>query len=469
LSSAPSAAAPPSHLTVAPPARVVEARRHWRLWQGALGAGALLAVGLFAVYSWMTFRIVERPAWPPAADAVTAEQAQARAEAFAARPRPRRDDVALPYAASAAAHARFFADGRAFFPAILQDLERATVSIHIIQFGFLPGMIADRFVSVLERKAREGIAVRVVVDAFGSDVYDGSRRMFERMARAGVQIVVNHAFPPDRDGLFPGERIDWRGDEIGRVDHRKMYVIDGAIGWVGGAGIEDDFVDDRFRDVFVRVEGAVVRQMQAVFLTSFRALGGPLASAPGALARDFPAPPAGGTISTTLLQNVPGGFLAGTQAIRDAVERARSRLDVLTPYLSDPSVLDQLVAAAERGVAVRLIVSERATNRPAHSALRQSFGRLLASGVRIWEYPAVMHAKVIVADDVTIIGTINPDSFGLYRNPEIALRFESRQVADEARAQLAEDSIRRSRQGREPADRWDRVRNWVMSRLTYFF
>lgn len=426
-------------------------------------------MGLFVVSSWMTFRIVERPAWPPAADAVTAEQAQAWAEAFAARPRPRRDDVALPYAPSAAGHASFFADGRAFFPAILQDLERATVSIHVVQFGFLPGMIADRFVSVLERKAREGLAVRVVVDAFGSDVYGGSRQMFERMARAGVQIVVNHAFPPDRDGLFPHERVDWRGDEIGRVDHRKMYVVDGAIGWIGGAGIEDDFVDDRFRDVFVRVEGPVVRQMQAVFLTSFRALGGPLASAPGALARDFPEPVARGTTPVTLLHNVPGGFLAATQAIRDAVERARSRLDVLTPYLSDRDMLDRLAAAAGRGVTVRLIVSERATNRPAYSALRHGYGRLLAAGVSIWEYPEVMHAKVLIADDVTIIGTINPDSFGLYRNPEIALRFESRQVAEQVRAQVAEDSIGRSRPGREPTDRWERLLNRVMSRLTYFF
>ena len=431
--------------------------------------GALLVVGVFAVSSWATFRIVERPAWPPAADAVTAEGAQAVVEAFAARPGPRRDDAALAYAPSTAAPVGFFPDGRTFFPAILADLDRATVSIHVIQFGFLPGMVADRFVSVLERKAREGLAVRVVVDAFGSDVYAGSRPMFERMARAGVQIVVNHAFPPDRDGLFPDERIDWRGDEIGRVDHRKMYVIDGAIGWVGGAGIEDDFVDDRFRDVFVRVEGPVVRQMQAVFLTSFRALGGPLASAPGALARDFPEPLARGTIPVTLLHNVPGGFLAATQAIRDAVERARSRLDVVTPYLSDRGMLDRLVGAAERHVAVRLIVSERATNRPAHSAMRHGYGRLLAAGVRIWEYPSVMHAKVLIADDVTIIGTINPDSFGLYRNPEIALRFESRQVAEQVRAQVAEDSIGRSRKGREPTDRWDRALNWVMSRLTYFF
>ena len=87
--------------------------------------------------------------------------------------------------------------------------------------------------------------------------------------------------PPDRDGLFPDhQHIDWRQDEVGRADHRKLYVVDGAIAWTGGAGIEDHFNDGRFHDVMVRVTGDVVRQAQAAFLTSFRGHGGPLPGRP---------------------------------------------------------------------------------------------------------------------------------------------------------------------------------------------
>ena len=93
-------------------------------------------------------------------------------------------------------------------------------------------------------------------------------------------------FPPDRDGLFPDDQqLDWRQDEVGRADHRKLYVVDGAIAWTGGAGIEDHFENGGFHDVMVRVTGDVVRQAQAAFLTSFRGHGGPL---PADLSRLLP-------------------------------------------------------------------------------------------------------------------------------------------------------------------------------------
>ena len=101
--------------------------------------------------------------------------------------------------------------------------------------------------------------------------------MFTRLAAAGAQIVVNDVFPVDRDGLYPDDRtLDWRQDEVGRADHRKLYVIDGGVAWTGGAGIEDHFENGGFHDVMVRVTGDVVRQAQAAFLTSFRGHGGPL-------------------------------------------------------------------------------------------------------------------------------------------------------------------------------------------------
>ena len=127
----------------------------------------------------------------------------------------------------------------------------------------------------------------MIVDGLGSRPYGKAREMFTRLAAAGAQIVVNNMIPPDRDGLFPDDQhLDWSWDEAGRADHRKLYVVDGAVAWTGGAGIEDHFHDGGFHDVMVRVTGDVVRQAQAAFLTSFHAHGGPRPGRPvGALPR----------------------------------------------------------------------------------------------------------------------------------------------------------------------------------------
>jgi cardiolipin synthase len=443
-------------------------RRRRRRRRTLATIAAVLGVLLFVVW-WVVLRIVEHPSWPPPENAIRPDGAQAAAEAFAARDNPARNDIAIPYAPATASDVQLFVEGVNFFPRILDDIRAAQSSVHVLEFGFKPGEVADQFVPLLIEKAQAGIDVRVSVDAMGSEVGGVSAEMFAQLADAGVQIVVNNALPLDHDGLIPDEHRDWRHDELSRVDHRKMFVIDGKVGWVGGAGIEDHFANGQFHDVFVRVEGDVVRQMQAVFLTGFRALGGPVPSEPGSLAKYFPTPPDPGTIPTTLLQNIPGGFVPGTQAVREAIEGARTRLDIMNPYLTDDGIIDRIVDAAERGVTVRLLVSQESNNKPAEHTLEHNYGRLLAAGVQIWEYPAVMHAKVLVADDITIIGTINLDAWALYRNLEIALRFDSKDVADRTQKQFIEDGISPSVAGEKPSGVWTRFRNWLVSKFAYFY
>jgi len=443
--------------------------RRWRRRRKLLLAGAVVGgVLVFSVW-WVALRIVEHPSWPPPADAVRPADAQAATEAFVARDHPARNEIGIPYAPATASDVQLFVEGLNFFPRILDDIRAAQSSVHVLEFGFKPGEVADQFVSVLEQKAREGVDVRVSVDAKGSETSSTSEAMLAHLAQGGVQIVVHNALPLDRDGLIPNQSIDWRHDELGRVDHRKMFVVDGRIGWVGGAGIEDHFANGEYHDVFVRVEGDVVRQMQAVFLMGFRAYGGPLPSGSGALTKYFPEPANPGTIPATVLQNIPGGFVAGTQAIRAAIESSRTRLDIMNPYLSDDGIIDRIVAAGRRGVVVRLLVSQESNNKPAEYTLEHNYDRLLSAGVQIWEYPAVQHAKVVVADDITIIGTINFDAWALYRNLEIALRFEGKDVADQTQTQYIDDGIARSIPGTRPTGVWTRIRNWAWSRFAYFY
>ena len=211
---------------------------------------------------------------------------------------------------------------------------------------------------MLKEKARQGVAVRVIVDQLGSDVDFRNAALFDDLAANGVQVVRNDPLPLDHDGLIGGPRpIDWRLDELAHLDHRKAFVVDGRIAWVGGAGIEDHFVNGTFHDAYARVEGEAVGQVQLIFLASFRLLGGPLPTDQAAIEALMPAPAEPGLIPTTVLHNVPrAGHLANTDAIEILIEGAERRLDVMSPYSADQGTFQRMMAAAQRGVKVRFVV-----------------------------------------------------------------------------------------------------------------
>jgi cardiolipin synthase len=298
--------------------------------RGLAVAGLVLAAVFVVVYRQL-LGITQRPSWPPPPDAVTPVQAQAAMERFEGRPH----DAALPFAWSTAATIEPLVEGVSFSPRIFADVEDARSSVHILMFGWREGEVGTKMAELLRRKLADGVEVRVIVDGFGSRPYEQAREMFTALAQAGAQIVVNDVFPLDRDGLYPDEqRVDWRQDEVGRADHRKLYVIDGAVTWTGGAGIEDHFQNGGFHDVMVRVTGDVVRQAQAAFLTSFRGHGGPL---PADLGPYFPEPAEPGSTPAALAQVIPGGHVAASQAIREQIDGARERLYVMNPYLTTPT------------------------------------------------------------------------------------------------------------------------------------
>jgi cardiolipin synthase A/B len=291
--------------------------------------------------------------------------------------------------------------------------------------------------------------------------------MYSGLGAAGAQIVVNDELPLDKDGLFPDDQhVDWGHDELGRADHRKLYVIDGKIAWTGGAGIEDHFEDGGFHDVMVRVTGDVVRQAQAAFLTSFRGYGGPL---PDDLSRFFPQPAEAGSAPIAFTQVIPGGFTAATQAVREQIDGARARLDLMNPYLTDRDMIERILAAARRGVKVRIVVSETSNNPPASAALEQNYGALIDAGVEIWELPGtVVHAKVVVADDVVSFGTLNLDAWALYRDAEVAMVARSAEAARSFEQRLFEPDIARSKRGEPRTGTRERLGSWIWDKLAYF-
>ena len=136
------------------------------------------------------------------------------------------------------------------------------------------------------------------------------------------------------------------------------------------------------------------------------------------------------------------------------------------PQSSRP--IGDILAAARRGVHVRLVIADKAhANAVTYRAFLSRYDELLAAGVEIWEYPAVVHAKVIVSDERVLIGTLNLDAWALYRNPEMGLLFDDAVVAERMVTTLFEPDIANSVAGRPATGRFRRARNRAFARANY--
>ena len=257
-----------------------------------------------------------------------------------------RADLALAFDESTASSAEVLVEGANFYPRMLEDIAAASSSIHINQFGFRPGAVGDRFAEALLAKARDGVPVRLVVDRQGSDPERGTKQLYDQLCAAGAEVCVVRATKP-RSAAGPlggGGALHWNLAGLGHIDHRKVVVVDGRIGWVGGAGIEDHFEDGRFHDLFVRVTGPVVSQLQLVFIASLRWLGAELDGIEGL----FPDERAG-HIPAVVLHNAPGRYRPITDAIASLLDGARETLDVVNPYVTDRRMIGRIEDAARRG------------------------------------------------------------------------------------------------------------------------
>jgi cardiolipin synthase A/B len=305
--------------------------------------------------------------------------------------------------------------------------------------------VGDAFADALIAKANEGVPVRLVVDRQGSDPERSSRAFYKRLTEGGIQVYVVRATKPRAPfGPLGGDSaIRWNLAGLGHIDHRKVVIVDGRIGWIGGAGIEDHFQDGRFHDLFLRVEGPVVAQLQLVFLASFLWLGAAVPSADVEML--FPELDAGAdAVPAVVLHNAPGRYRPITDAIARLLESASQTLDVVNPYVTDRRMIRRIEDAARRGVRVRLFVPASPNNWACAAAQQFHHAALLDAGVRILGYPTMLHAKAFVRDGEELLaGTCNLEAWSLRRFFEIDLQVWSKDVAsqvDEGFCALAEVS-----------------------------
>ena len=381
--------------------------------------------------------------------------------------KPVRRQLTLDFEPATATSWELLIDGGSFFPRLLEDIAAATSDIHILIFGFKAGEIGNQFRDLLVEKAAAGVGVRVITEAAFSQPAFGSKAFYDSLVDGGVEVVANEGAFLDLDGPLQDRKIDWRFDDLGHFDHRKVVVVDGRVGFVGGPGIEDHYATGT-HDLMLRLEGPIVAQLQAVFLLSWHYQGGSLPATAEELERFFPAvdEPAAG-VEMEILHNNPGeGHLPIRTAFREAVDGASRRLYVISPYLADHTILRGIVAAARRGVDVRVIVPAEPHSLPAKAAVRHWFKAMQDAGADVREHPEMAHAKVVLADDTVLAGTANLDALSLRQNWEMQLRIEDPTVADRFARELFDRDVEIASPARMPSGLKERAVNALMSAIS---
>ncbi len=385
-------------------------------------AGGAAALGL-------RLRSHRKVAWPTPPGGIEADQSREKTAAMLAQPRIGRSDLAMGFAPALATSVEPLLHGPRYFPRILEDIAGAKDHIHILIYGYKEGDIGRTFLEALSGKIREGVEVRMSVDAIGSEIDGGSRKLYADLRAAGVQIVANEGLATIRTGPLGSRKPTRHWDDFLHFDHRKMVIVDGRVAYVGGTGIEDSYTTERFYDVMCRLTGPIVAQLSLMFLVTWRHHNGPVPE--GDLLRYFPAdvteevPDLATAILGTVLWNVPGtGHHPISDVIEQSLESAQSRIDIVNPYISNRAILAGLVAAAQRGVAVRLVAPGEPTPPYPAAAFRHAYPALLDAGAEILLHPQMAHAKVLRIDDRVLIGGCNLDDLSLFRNNELDILFE---------------------------------------------
>jgi cardiolipin synthase A/B len=303
-------------------------------------------------------------------------------------------------------------NGEEIFPAMLEAIRSARRSITLESFEFFGDQIPAQFAEALAERAEAGVAVHVVLDFVGSRKADSEH--FERMEEAGVRLVRWR------------EPVWYQSSRYNFRTHRKLLVVDGKIGFTGGANLADPWLGNPesggYRDNHFRLQGPIVAQLQAAFMSNWVLAEGELLLGEAY----YPSLEEAGNTEIQLVQSSPR---EGSKEIRTcylvAIAGARATLRLAAAYFyPDPDMLQALTEAATRGVEVHILMPGEETEKMfVRYASRNRWGPLLKAGAHIHEYDQAMyHAKVLIADESwASIGSANFDNRSFRINDETNL------------------------------------------------
>lgn len=309
-----------------------------------------------------------------------------------------------------------------FFEWLFRDLEAAEKTINFETFLCKEGEMTRRLTETICRKVQQGVRVQMMLDGSGGKKFGKSD--IKRMREAGAEV---HSYHP------------WRLSTIGRMnnrDHRKIVIIDGRIGYIGGHCFVDSWLGNaedkkHFRDVSARVEGPVVGQIQSVFAENWIEETGDV---PGG-DEYFPKLEDRGDARAHVAWVSPVGAPSTVKLLHYlAIRAAKKRITIQNPYfLPDPDARKALLDAAKRGVEVRVMLpADSASDAPmVQHASHHHFGTLLKGGVRIFEYQrTLLHQKVFTIDGRwCAVGSTNFDDRSFEVNDEVSMAVWDEDVA----------------------------------------
>lgn len=327
---------------------------------------------------------------------------------------------------------RIFNHGRDKFTALLEDLRTARHYIHLLYFIFRTDDLGEQILSVLTEKARAGLDVKVVYDDVGNLAVSGQN--FERLKKAGGHVF---RYSPMFTSFVSA---NYR-------NHRKLAIIDGRVGYIGGMNIGREYVEGRgklipWRDTHLRLEGSAVWGMEAAFLPDYV-----YAANKNDVIKDwsrFLTPPTG-EHGQTVVQFLRSEPQAGKHHIHDAyikmINAAQDYVYIQSPYLvPDKTVLDSLRIAIASGVDVRLMIPLYPDKFFVWYASLDYARDLQRLGARIYLYEGFIHSKVLIADDQTIsVGSANMDVRSFFLSYEANAFIFDRELAAAQREQFHTD------------------------------
>jgi cardiolipin synthase len=304
-------------------------------------------------------------------------------------------------------------NGDQIFPAMLAAIRSAQRTITFETYIYWSETIGKEFSDALIERARAGVKVHLMLDFIGSIRMDLAS--MDAMVAAGVELQRYH------------KPVWWKLARLNNRTHRKLLVVDGKVGFTGGVGIADKWRGvgqdpDHWRDSHFRVEGPVVGQIQAVFTDNWTKATGTVLDGDAY----FPALTARGNQSAQMFSSSQSG---GSESMHlmylMAITAARHSILLSNAYfVPDELAVKALVAAARRGVAIRIITPGSIIDTEVvRAASHEHWGELLRAGIRIAEYqPTMFHVKALVVDNLLVsVGSTNFDNRSFSLNDEANL------------------------------------------------
>ena len=322
--------------------------------------------------------------------------------------------------------------GEDAFAAVIDDLGKAKEFIFLSFFIVAEGALWESMKPILIDKAKNGVKIRFLYDDFGS-MFRTDKHFWKELTDAGIEVAAFNPVHKYLDKLYKNFR-----------SHQKIIVIDGTIGYTGGFNLADEYVNalSRFghwKDNGVRIEGDAVWGLSALFLEMWGITTGrpdpdiSVFRRNSGIKNDVYCIPFADGPDDIESTPVPS-------AIRQLIYSARDFLYITTPYLVvGDEIVNALVDAGKRGVDVRIITPAIPDKKFVFALTRLGYGRLLSSGIRIYEYtPGFIHAKSYITESMCLLGTVNLDYRSLYLHYECEVAFWDRNLIDQVRKDIEE-------------------------------